>query len=159
MASKPRFSLRTVRRESDRELDYPRCTIGQRLAHASGSPFALEWVNDRVRMYEFVAGQPDPGELIMQYPVVDFMTIPQALAGSVIFEGTHAAAPCSWHLFKDGSAIGSIDFSGVSPEVISTTFPSDVHCVPGNIITLVAPSVPDAAQANVSFTIVALLTS
>lgn len=133
-------------------------TVGQRLAKSAGSPFATEWVSDRVRMYEFVAGQPDPGELIMQYPVVDFMTIPVGLANSVIFEGTPSIGPCSWTLFKNGSSIGSIDFSG-SPEAINVSVPSDVHCVPGDIITLVAPTVPDAGQANVSFTIVALLTS
>lgn len=133
-------------------------TVGQRLAHASGSPFALQWVNDHVRMYEFVAGSPDPGELIMQYPVADFMTIPQSLVGSVFFEGTPSTGPCSWSIFKNGSSIGSINFSG-SPEAITVSFPSDVHCVPGDVITLIAPTVPDTHQANISFTIIALLTS
>lgn len=131
---------------------------GQRLAKGPGSPFSVGWVYDKVRMYTFIAGQPVDGELVMQYPVADFMRIPQGLIGSAIYEGTPALLACSWSLALNGSSVGTIDFSGGSPESIVSSIPSDVDCVPGDLITLTAPSVPDAEQANVSFTIVALIT-
>lgn len=131
---------------------------GQRLVHGPGSPFSVGWAYDKVRMYSFVNGLPDAGELIMQYPVVDFMRIPAGLTGSAIYEGTPALLAVSWELFKNGASIGTIDFSGGSPEEIVSSVPSDIHCVPGDVITLVGPSTPDAHQSNISFTIVALIT-
>lgn len=133
-------------------------TIHQRLVKSSESPFRFEWISDRIRLAPFIAGQPNPSEIVMQYAVVDDMTLPAGLIDSVVFQGTASASNVSWNLFKDGDAIGSIDFTGPSPEAITVTFPSHVDFVPGNIITLVAPAVPDSQQANVSFTFVALLT-
>jgi hypothetical protein len=133
-------------------------TIHQRLVKSSESPFQFEWISDRIRLAPFVAGQPNPGEVVMQYAVVDDMTFPTGLIDSVVFQGTPSGSAVSWTLFKDGDAIGSIDFSGPSPETVTVTFPTDVDFIPGNVITLIAPATPDSAQANVSFTFVALLT-
>lgn len=132
-------------------------TIGMRLRKSSGSPYKTEWVSDLIRLHVFVEGQPTSGELLIQYPVVDHMTLPAGLTGTGVYNGTAVALPCSYTISKNGAALGSIDFSGPSPETISVTFPSDVACVPGDVITLTAPGVPDANQANVSITLVATL--
>lgn len=132
-------------------------TIHQRLVKASGSPFKTAWISDLIRLHVFIAGQPLPNELLIQYPCVDHMILPVGLVGTSVFQGTGVAAPCSYTLSKNGAAIGSIDFSGPSPETISVTFSSSVACVPGDVITLNAPAIPDVNQANVSFTVVAQL--
>lgn len=132
-------------------------TVGQRLAKGAGSPFAVEWASDRVRMVAFVAGQPNPNELIFQYGVTDHMTIPAGLAASVVFQDTPSASNVSWTLSKNGDPIGSVDFLA-SPVGIDVTFASDVDCVPGDVIVFRAPVSPDVAQADISFTFVALLT-
>lgn len=131
-------------------------TIHQRLAKASGSPFATQWVSDLLRMFVFVP-TPDPSEVLIQYPVVDHMTIPAGLAGSVVFNGTPPALNTTYFLNKNGAAIGTITFTGPSPSDIVVAFPA-ITFVPGDIFTLVAPAAPDANQANISFTLVALLT-
>lgn len=134
-------------------------TGGQRLVKAVDSPdYTTEWRSDFVRMHIFVGGQPLPNELLLQYTVVDNMVMPLALTGSAVFEGVPAVAACSYGISLNGNPIGSIDFSGGSPEEISITFSTDVACQPGDVISLNGPGTPDINQANISFTLVALLT-
>lgn len=133
-------------------------TAGQRLAKSSGSPYKTEWIDDLIRLApQCLGAQPEPNELIMQYIVVDRMTLPAGLEGSVAYQGIPTQSAVSWTLARNGTPIGSIDFDGPSPSTVSVTFAADVDCVPGDIITLNAPSTPDAVQADVSFTIIALL--
>lgn len=129
---------------------------GQRLIRSTGSPFATEWVYDRVRLAPFIAGIPLANELVMQFNVADNMVFPAGLVGSVAYAHTPTATNVSWTLSKNGSAIGSIDFS-TSPSEVNVSFPADIDCIPGDVITLNAPAIPDAQQADISFTLVALL--
>lgn len=133
-------------------------TLHQRLVKSSDSPFKSEWLSDLIRIATYTEGQPFPSEVVAQYPVADFMTLPVGLTGSVVFQGTASASDVSWTILKNGAAIGSIDFTGPSPASIIVTFSSDVDFVPGDIIAVIAPAVPDIDQANVSITLVATLT-
>lgn len=137
-------------------------SLGQRLVRQTGSPLATSWEYDRIRMYVFIAGQPDPGGLYLQYPVGDFMSLPQGLAGSVFYAHNSSIAPTTYTLsiIRDGApfAIGTITFN-VSPPDVTVAFPSQVNLEPGDIVTLTAPGLPDAAQANISFLLIANLTS
>lgn len=131
-------------------------TIGQRLAKASGSPFATNWVSDRIRLCPQIIGQPDANEVVMQFLVVDHMTLPLGLAGSVAFAATAASAPASFTLEQGNAFIGTITFNPTGNPVPS--FPADINCVPGDVITMIAPSVQDASLSNISFSLVGLLT-
>jgi hypothetical protein len=132
-------------------------TAGMRLVKSTGSPFASEWLSDQIRIHLFVEGQPSPNETLIQFPVADNMTIPAGLTGSVIYQRIPTASVVSYTLFKNGASIGIIEFA-ISPEVVIVAFTADVHCVPGDIISLVGPAVPDHTQTDISFTILAALT-
>jgi hypothetical protein len=131
-------------------------TIGQRLIKASGSPFNTTWESDKVRLALYVEGLPNGGETLLQYAAVDHMTFPSGLAGSVAFAGVEATAPATFTINQNGSPIGTITF-GNSPHV-TVSFSASINIVPGDILTLVAPSVQDATLSNLSFSLVALLT-
>ncbi len=131
---------------------------GMRLVKSTSSPFTTEWLYDLIRMALYIEGQPNASEVLMQYAVVDNMTLPAGLIGSVIYQQTPTSSIVVYDLFLNGAAIGSITFNGPSPETIVVSFTSDILCVPGDILTLVAPAVPDIAQQNLSFTFVAHLT-
>jgi hypothetical protein len=131
--------------------------VGQRLVSQGGSPLATSWEYDRIRMFCQVDDQPNPNQVVLQYLVVDNMVLPVGLAGSIAFSSTNTQSNVQYTLNLDGAAIGTINFFGPSPEDITVTFPAAVTCVPGNLLTLVAPAVPDTNQAGVSFTIVAQL--
>lgn len=130
-------------------------TPGQRLVKSTDSPFVTEWASDLIRLAVFVGGQPDAGELVMQYGVTDNISFPAGLAGSVAFPGTPAAATATFDIFKNGDSIGSITFAP-SP-LVSVAFPTQINCVPGDIITLTAPASVDASLSDVSFSLVATL--
>lgn len=131
-------------------------TIGQRLARSSGSPFVTAWVSDRIRLNLFVEGQPDGNETVLQHLVDIDMTLPAGLEHSIAYAHTPAAGSASFNLFKNGAPLGSITFAP-SP-LVSVDFSTDVLCVPGDVITMVSPSTPDTALADISFNLVALLT-
>ena len=131
-------------------------TIGQRLVKSSGSPYKTAWESDKVRLAVYVEGQPSAGELLLQFASMDHMTLPNGLTGSVVYAGIDAVAPASFTLNLNGNPIANINF-GVSPHA-TVTMPGAVNVVPGDILTLVAPGTPDAALANLSFSLVALLT-
>jgi hypothetical protein len=132
-------------------------TIGQRLAKASGSPYVTQWISDHIRLVSFVAGLPNASELLFQYLVTDNITLPAGLAGSVAYANTPTHSPVQYTLLKNGASIGTINFFGPSPHTVTVSFATSISFVPGDIITLVAPSVPDVSQADISFSIVALL--
>lgn len=134
-------------------------TVGQRLAKATGSPFATKWESDFIRMFAFVGGQPFPNELLLQYTVVDHMTLPSGLVGSAFFQNTPTSTTVTYTINKNGAAIGSVTFHGPSPETITVAFSATVAFVPGDLITLFAPGTPDLVQADISFTLVATLTA
>jgi hypothetical protein len=131
--------------------------VGQRLVFQGGSPLSTSWEYDSIRMFCQVSGQPNPNETLLQYLVVDNMVLPVGLAGSIAFSATDTQSNVQYTLNLNGAAIGTINFFGPSPADVTTTFSAAVECVPGDILTLVAPAVPDAVQADISFTIVAHL--
>lgn len=132
-------------------------TVGQRLVRASASPFVTEWASDKRVAFVQINGHPDPSELVLQYPVVEHSLLPASLVGSAFFEGVHVRDDATYALFLNGAAIGSIDFHGGSPEVITVTLNATV-LAPGDVLTLRGPATPDANQSDISFSIVMLLT-
>src|ERR1035437_1266084 len=133
-------------------------TNRQSLVKSGSTPYITAWTNDLIRMALYIEGQPLPSERVMQYMVVDDMTLPVGLTGSVVYADTSTALDCSYTINKNGLPIGSINFHGPSPDTVTVTFSSAVAFVPGDFITVTAPSVPDATQANISITLVAILT-
>jgi hypothetical protein len=132
-------------------------TPGMRLVKSTSSPFTTEWLSDNIRLHMFCSGQPLPSETLMQYTVVDNMTLPQSLAGSVIFQGIQTSTVVLYALEKNGGQIGTLQFN-ISPEDVVVSFPNNVEFVPGDVLSLIAPAIPDPAQSNISFTFVAELT-
>jgi hypothetical protein len=132
-------------------------TAGQRLVKASGSPYVTEWLSDNIRLALFIGGQPDPAELVLQYAVTDHMVFVTGLVGTVAFAQIPSSAPAVFQLNKNGAAIGTITFESSPPDA-SVAFSGTVACVPGDIISITAPSPQDASLADISLTIVAQLT-
>ncbi len=133
-------------------------TPGQRLVKSTISPYALEFVSDLIRIQLFIAGQPTANEHLIQYVSVDNMTLPIGLVGSAIYEHIGASGTVIYSLFKNGVSIGSITFTGPSPDGISIAFPAAVSFTAGDVLTMIGPATPDTAQTDISFTLVAELT-
>jgi hypothetical protein len=132
-------------------------TAGQRLVKSTSSPYTTEWVSDHIRLNVFVLGMPQPSETLTQYLVTDNMTLPTGLVGSVFYEDIFTTTAVEYSLQKNFAQIGTITFN-VSPHTVTVNFPTETTFVAGDIITLVAPAVPDVAQSNISFNLLATLT-
>jgi hypothetical protein len=131
-------------------------TVGQKfVVNSFGVP---AWGSDFIRLALYVEGQPLPNEQLMQYVVTDHMTLPIGLTGSAFYAAPQTNTNVVYTLNKNGAALGSVNFFGPSPDHVSVTFPSNIAFVPGDILTLVAPAIPDAQQANISFTFLATIT-
>ncbi len=131
--------------------------VGQYLARAAGSPLFTEWRDYRIRLTVTIEDQPIANELIFQYPVVETMVLPAGLVGSAFFSAVGTSSNVQYGLYLNGSFIGAINFNGPSPETVTVDFPVDVTLVEEDVLTLRAPTVPDISQADISFTIVAIL--
>lgn len=132
--------------------------VGQKLVFR-GSPELSAWENEYVRLALFIPGQPTAGSILLQYCVVDSMTLPIGLQGSVAYADTPTLTTVSYSIFQNKNPIGSIIFTGPSPDSIEVEFTTDINFVPGDVITIVAPASPDAQQANISITLLATLNS
>ncbi len=131
-------------------------TAGQVLTKSVDSPdFEVEWTNQNRTLAFYIEGQPVAGELLLQYIAVENLLFPSGLAGSAAYQEIESSTDVTYDLFKNGAAIGSFNFFGPSPFTMSTTFPGDVAFEPGDILTMVAPAIPDVHQANISFSILA----
>ncbi len=109
------------------------------------------------RIHLFVEGQPSASENLLQYTVVDDMTLPVGLTGSVIYQRVQTNTIVVYSLFKNDASIGSITFNGPSPEDIVVEFAGSVAFTPGDVLSMIGPPVPDTAQTDISFTLVATL--
>ena len=131
-------------------------TVGQVLAKATGSPYNTEWTTLTRNLALYIEGKPTASELLLQYVCPEEMTLPLTLVGSIAIQGTETTAAVSYGLYKNGVAIGSVNFLP-SPADATFTLTEPVQFNPGDVLTIVGPATPDANQANISITLVALL--
>jgi hypothetical protein len=133
-------------------------TVGQRLAKTTDSPFSTAWTSDKIRLSLFAAGQPDAGELLLQWIADSHFDFPQGLEGSTVYANISPAdGPAAFPINQNGNSIGTITLRNTSP-VASVAFPNTIHVEPEDLITIFAPSLQDSQLADISFTLVGLLT-
>lgn len=104
------------------------------------------------RPYElaiFVAGAPGAGQIVHQRIFAITVTLPAGLTGSLAKAGTAAAASAGFSIQKNGTTIGTIVF-GAGASVPSFTLTAAATFLSGDILSIVAPAVPDASLANIS---------
>ena len=130
-------------------------TAGQRLVMLTGSPYNVGWINDLRMIGVFMEGQPTaPNELIMQFVVAEDLVLPAGLPGSEAFQNTPTTTNITYPMYQNGASIGGVNFT---PTGTSFTFTGDVDLVPGDVLTINAPAIPDGHQSDVSITLVATI--
>ncbi len=103
------------------------------------------------------SGVMTSGEQLLRYISSYNFFIPAGLAGTTASEGTAATASATFTLAKNGSAFGTI---AIAPNgVVTLAAASETPFAAGDVLTLAAPSSPDATLANVAFNIAAVKTA
>ncbi len=102
----------------------------------------------------YIQGLPFPEELVIRFPLAHDTTFPANFAGSYGVAVTAATASTDFDIQKNDSSVGTATF-GVGDD--TATFVSvgglAIAASAGDIISLIAPTVPDDTLANVGFVI------
>jgi hypothetical protein len=132
-------------------------TVGQVLTQGpADSPGDTVWTTLTRNLALYIEGQPTANETVLQYICPEQMTLPAGLAGSEAYASQLPTANAIFGLYKNGTAIGSIEFA-ISPQEVIFSFSGQVLFNDGDILTIVAPASVDTTLANISITLQALL--
>jgi len=98
--------------------------------------------------------QPTDGAVLMRFSVNRPFSLPSGLTGSFAESVVAPTGSPSYSIKKNGTAIGSIDFTG---NVAAFTFSTTTSFVQGDILTVEAPAIADATHDELSWTFAATL--
>ncbi|HEY3910369.1 MAG TPA: phage tail protein [Stellaceae bacterium] len=101
----------------------------------------------------FVNGAPSASLVLQRYVFATAVTFPAGLAGSQGTAETAATAMAKFEVQKNGANVGTMVFAAAATTAkfamtSATTFNA------GDVLTLVAPAVPDATLANLAWTFI-----
>ena len=101
-------------------------------------------------------GSPAASQSIERYIFATAVTFPAGLAGSYGACGTAATAATTFTIAKNGGAVGTMDFAaGIF--AASFAMASATTFAAGDVLTIAAPATPDAALANLAWTLAGAL--
>ena len=101
----------------------------------------------------FVNGKPAASQVLQRYVFAQTVAFATGLPGSQGTAGAAATASTTFNIQKNGSNVGMMVFATSS---VTATFAmvSTTSFAPGDVLTLVAPALPDATLANLAWTLV-----
>ena len=128
------------------------------VVQTAGSPHGVPvsaWQSLTRNIALFAQGVMAPSELLMQYVVPEDMTLPLHLSSpnSKAYSAGIPATTQTFTIYKNNVSIGSVAFHSDGSVVF--TLATAVSFVPGDVLSITSPSVPDAHQHDVSITLVA----
>jgi hypothetical protein len=121
------------------------------------SPGDVAWKTQTRNIGFYMETEPDPLDVIFRWPFTETTTFPAGLTSS---QATHFTPPTvsqDYQIYQAGSNVGTIHFHP-SPAAATFTFPTDVTFTPGEVMTIVAPSVPDPHMTGIAVALVGNLT-
>ena len=119
------------------------------------SPDSVQWTNLTRNIAIYLETEPDPLEVVVGYVFTETCTFPAGLTGSRGNVTTHPTTGQAYELYWNGAPVGSINFA--TNGACTFTFPHDVIFEPGDVLHIVAPSVPDPHMTLIAFTLVGTL--
>lgn len=110
-------------------------------------PCSAYWVD------RYAQGVPSAGQLMLYHVAIKTVDFSAGLATSKAACVTAPDAETVYSIQLDGIEVGTCTFAA-SANIGSFAAPADFQTVPGSLLSIVAPSTPDASQADVTFTLV-----
>jgi hypothetical protein len=99
----------------------------------------------------FVNGKPTASLVLQRYVFATAVTFPAGLVGSQGTTGTAATAMATFEVEKNGVNIGTMVFAAAA-STAAFAMTAAITFNAGDVLTLVAPAVPDATLANLAWT-------
>ena len=101
----------------------------------------------------YTPGVPTGNQLMLFHVAVNTVDFAAGLQTSQAACVTAPDAETIYSVQLDGSEIGTVTFASGSTVGLYAA-PTDFQAIPGSLLSIVAPSTPDTAQSDVTFTIV-----
>jgi hypothetical protein len=101
------------------------------------------------------SGRPTANLVLQSFVCPDSVAVPAGFTGSRATAGTAATATADFNIQKNGTDIGTMSFAQATTTATFTASMGTVF-VPGDVLTIVAPSMPDPTISNIAWTIVGI---
>ena len=124
----------------------------------SRSWFALEVVETEdaadppADITAFKPGQPGANELLLRVPIARRTRLAVDLAGSQGSAGVAATAETDFDIRRNGASFATMRFAAAA-DTAAFIAVAETVLEPGDVLSVVAPATPDAALADVGFTL------
>ena len=118
------------------------------------SPQSLQWVLMTRNIGIYIESEPDPLEPVAQYVFTEATTFEAGLPGSQAFCGTRPTIAQEYQLYWNGANIGYVTFNHTGSPDFTFTFNHTITFEPRDVLTIIAPSVPDPHMTLISITLV-----
>jgi hypothetical protein len=119
------------------------------------SPGDVRWFPLARNIAIYCEATPDPVEVIADYVFTESTTFPIGLTGSQFSVGTRPTGDQEFELMQDGGPIGHVTIHHTGPATV--VFNHAITFTAGEILSVIAPTVPDAHMTRVRFNLVGTL--
>lgn len=119
-----------------------------------GSPGGVAWAYIKRPIGIYLEETPNPMEVICRYMFVEKTQFPAGLTGSVGGAATWGTGIQQYELYQNGANIGQMTFNESPTDTATFTFPAQITFEPGDVLTIVAPTIPDPHMTGICFTLV-----
>jgi hypothetical protein len=119
-----------------------------------GSPGGVAWAYIKRPIGIYLEEPPNPMEIVCRYKFVEKTQFPINLTGSVGGAQTWGTGIQQYGLYRNGASIGSMTFHESPTDTATFTFPAQITFAPGDVLTIVAPTIPDPHMTGICFTLV-----
>ena len=99
-----------------------------------------------------LSGRPTANLVLQSYVFAAPVTLPVGLSGSRGTASTAATATTTFNIQKNGANVGTMVFAPSAAAATFTMNPATLFNA-GDVLTVIAPSTPDATLANLAWTI------
>lgn len=121
------------------------------------SPGDVAWKTQTRNLGFYLETPPDPLDVVFRWPFTEVTTFPVGLTGSQAKPYTPPTVNQAYQIYQAGANIGTVTFHP-SPTAATFTFPLAVTFTPGEVMTIVGPSIPDPHMTGIAIALVGNLT-
>ena len=152
-------------KSSDADSTYAKKTDLSPLATSAGwgmkkdgtGKFAVDPLATPYDIGTAAAGMPSSGAVLLTFEAVRAFIIPKDFAGSVASASANSTNVTTCTVSKNGSPIGTFTYAAGANVATFATTSEAISIAAGDVITVVAPDIPDASLSDLRITIAANL--
>lgn len=119
------------------------------------SPADVRWFQPTRNIALFFEGAPDAASFVAEYEFTETTNFPAGLTLSQFSVGTRPTGNQEYDLYQDGGPIGSVTFHHTGAATV--VFNHAIQFTAGEILSVIAPSVPDAHMTRIRMNFVGYL--